>query len=209
MSASPAPTLCGILWSPGSSRPMNRSARSRRAAKGRQSPSMDIAVEVDAEAWEPASAAVEVIRSAVEATLVTVPARCDGAVSVVLTGDDEAAALNLQHSGKAGATNVLSFPAPALPGLPPSEPPPLGDIVLAAGVLRREATEQGIPLDQHLRRLVVHGTLHLLGHDHETEKKAEEMAALEASVLKRLDIGSGGRNHGGTFGAGGAAPFDR
>jgi probable rRNA maturation factor len=170
---------------------------------------MDIAVEVDWEAWGPANAVVEVIRSAVEATLVTAPARCDGAVSVILTGDDEAAALNLQHRGKAGATNVLSFPAPELPGLPPGEAPPLGDIVLAAGVLRREAAEQGISPHQHLRHLVVHGTLHLLGHDHDTEEKAEEMAALEAMVLKRLDIGSGGRNHGGTFGAAGAAPLDR
>jgi probable rRNA maturation factor len=170
---------------------------------------MDIAVEVDSDAWGPGSAAIEVIRSAVEATLLTAPGRRDGAISVVLTSDDEAAALNLQHRGKAGATNVLSFPAPELPGLPPGEPPPLGDIVLAAGILRREATEQGVPPDQHLRHLVVHGTLHLLGHDHDTEEKAEEMAALEAMVLKRLDISPGGRNHGGTFGAGGAAPFDR
>jgi probable rRNA maturation factor len=170
---------------------------------------MDIAVEVDSEAWGPAGTAVEIIRSAVEATLETAPARRDGAVTVVLTDDDEAAALNLQHRGKAGATNVLSFPAPKLPGLPPGEPPPLGDIVLAAGVVRREAAEQGISLDQHLRHLVVHGTLHLLGHDHDTEEKAEKMAALEAMLLKQLDIGSGGRNHGRTSGAGGAAPFDR
>jgi probable rRNA maturation factor len=170
---------------------------------------MDIAVEVDSDAWGPASAAVEVIRSAVAATLETAPTRRDGAVTVVLTGDDEAAVLNLQHRGKAGATNVLSFPAPKLPGLPPDEPPPLGDIVLAAGVIRREAAEQGISPDQHLRHLVVHGTLHLLGHAHDTEEKAEQMAALETRVLKQLDIGSGGRNHGRTFGAGGTAPFDR
>jgi probable rRNA maturation factor len=170
---------------------------------------MDIAVEVDSGAWGPAGTAVEIIRSAVEAALATAPACRDGAVTVLLTGDEEAAALNLQHRGKAGATNVLSFPAPRLPGLPADEPPPLGDIVLAAGVVRREAAEQGISLDQHLRHLVVHGTLHLLGHDHDTEEKAEEMAALEAMVLKQLDIGSGGRNYGRTSGAGGAAPFDR
>jgi probable rRNA maturation factor len=170
---------------------------------------MDIAVEVDQEAWGPAGTVVEVIRSAVEATLETAPGRRNRAVTIVLTGDDEAAALNHKHRGKAGATNVLSFPAPELRGLPPGEPQPLGDIVLAAGVVRREAAEQGIPLDLHLRHLVVHGTLHLLGHDHDTDENAEEMAAVEALVLKRLDIGSGGRNHGGTSGAGNAAPFDR
>src|SRR5262245_49074997 len=183
MSASPAPISCVILWSRGSSKPMNRPARSRRAAKDRQSRVMDIAVEVDAEAWGPAGNTVELIRSAVEATLQSAPAGRGGAVFVILIDDEEAALLNLQHRGKSGPTNVLSFPAPALPGLPPGELPPLGDIVLAAGVVRREAAEQGISLDRHLCHLVVHGTLHLLGHDHETEQKAEEMEALETKVL--------------------------
>jgi len=170
---------------------------------------MDIAVEVDPEAWGPAGTVVEVIRSAVVATLEMAPGRRDGAITIVLTGDDEAAVLNQKHRGKSGATNVLSFPAPQLRGLPLGEPQPLGDIILAAGVIRREAAEQGISLDLHLRHLVVHGTLHLLGHDHDTDEKAEEMAALEAKVLNRLDIGSAGRNHGRTSGAGSAAPFDR
>jgi probable rRNA maturation factor len=170
---------------------------------------MDIAVEVEPGAWSPAGSVVEVIRTAVAAALETAPARRNLAVSVVLTGDAEAAEINLQHRGKPGPTNVLSFPARDIPGLPPDEPQPLGDIVLAAGVIRREASEQGIPVEHHLRHLVVHGTLHLLGHDHETEEKAEEMAAVEAAVLKRLDIGSGERNHGRTSGADGAAPLDR
>jgi probable rRNA maturation factor len=170
---------------------------------------MDIAVEVEPGAWGPVGTAVEVIRSAVEAALETAPIRRNIAVTVVLTGDDEAAELNLLHRGKPGPTNVLSFPARDIPGLPPDEPQPLGDIVLAAGVIRREAGEQDIPVDQHLRHLVVHGTLHLLGHDHETEEKAEEMAAVEAVVLKRLDIRSSERNHGRASGADGAAPLDR
>ena len=170
---------------------------------------MDIAVEVDSEAWgrcrhrcrdhpvRRRGGARPRRRAA------TAPS------TVLLTGDEEAAALNLQHRGKAGATNVLSFPAPRLPGLPADEPPPLGDIVLAAGVVRREAAEP-----RHLPRPAPSPPggswpLHLLGHDHDTEEKAEEMAALEAMVLKQLDIGSGGRNYGRTSGAGGAAPFDR
>jgi probable rRNA maturation factor len=170
---------------------------------------MDIAVEVDSEAWGPAGTTVELIRSAVEATLQSAPAGRSGTVFVILVDDEEAAALNLQHLGKSGPTNVLSFPAPELPGLPPGEPPPLGDIVLAAGVVRREAAERGISLDRHLRHLVIHGTLHLLGHDHETEEKAEEMEGLEAKLLKQLDIGPGERNHGGISDAGDAAPIDR
>ena len=170
---------------------------------------MDIAVEVDSEAWGPACTTIDLIRSAVEATLDAASTRRDGAVFVILTDDAEAAALNLQHRGKTGPTNVLSFPAPGLPGLPPGELPPLGDIVLAAGVVRREAAEQGISLDRHLRHLVVHGTLHLLGHDHDTEQKAQEMEELEAKVLKRLDIGAGERNHGEISGAAGTAPIDR
>ena len=171
---------------------------------------MHIDVEVDHEAWGPPDTAIRIIDAAVQATFDTVPgASRDRAVSIIMTGDDEASDFNQRHRGKAGATNVLSFPARRIPGLPLSEVPPLGDIVLAAGVIRREAAEQGIEVEHHLAHLVVHGTLHLLGYDHETPEKAEEMQALEASALKRLDIAPGERNHGGACGADDAAPRNR
>jgi probable rRNA maturation factor len=171
---------------------------------------MHIDVEVDHEAWGPPDTAVRIIDAAVEAAFDTVPgASRDRAVSIIMIGDDEAADFNERHRGKAGATNVLSFPARQLPGLPPGEAPPLGDIVLAAGVIRREAAAQGITAEHHLAHLVVHGTLHLLGYDHETAEKAEQMQALEAAALKRLDIALGERDHGGACGAHDAAPRDR
>jgi probable rRNA maturation factor len=171
---------------------------------------MHIDVEVDQEAWGPSDAAVRIIDAAVRAALETVSgASRDRAVSIILTGDDEAADLNQRHRRKPGATNVLSFPAREIPGLPAGESQPLGDIVLAAGVIRREAAEQGITVERHLARLVVHGTLHLLGCDHDTDEKSEQMQSLEVVALKRLDIALGERNDGGGSGADDAAPRDR
>jgi probable rRNA maturation factor len=171
---------------------------------------MHIDVEVDQEAWGPSDAAVRIIDAAVRAALETVSgASRDRAVSIILTGDDEAADLNQRHRRKPGATNVLSFPAREIPGLPAGESQPLGDIVLAAGVIRREAAEQGITVERHLARLVVHGTLHLLGCDHDTDEKSEQMQSLEVVALKRLDIALGERNDGEGSGADDAAPRDR
>jgi len=171
---------------------------------------MHIDVEVDQEAWGPSDAAVRIIDAAVRAALETVSgASRDRVLSIILTGDDEAADLNQRHRRKPGATNVLSFPAREIPGLPAGESQPLGDIVLAAGVIRREAAEQGITAERHLARLVVHGTLHLLGYDHDTDEKSEQMQSLEVVALKRLDIALGERNDGGGSGADDAAPRDR
>ena len=67
-------------------------------------------------------------------------------------------------------------------------PPLLGDIVLAEETVRREAELEGKPLDHHISHLAVHGLLHLLGYDHETDEEAEEMEALERRILARLAI---------------------
>jgi len=103
-------------------------------------------------------------------------------VVVLLTSDDALADLNQRFRGKAGPTNVLSFPASANPENH------LGDVALAHGVCAREAAEQGKGLDQHLAHLVVHGVLHLLGYDHETDGEAEAMEALERSILESLGV---------------------
>jgi probable rRNA maturation factor len=103
-------------------------------------------------------------------------------VAVLLTSDEAMAELNQRFRGKAGPTNVLSFPAPANPENH------LGDVALAHGVCAREAAEQGKSLDQHLAHLVVHGVLHLLGYDHETDREAEAMEALERSILESLGV---------------------
>ena len=80
------------------------------------------------------------------------------------------------------------FPHPPDMPVPEGEPRPLGDIVLAHGVIAREAAEQGKTLRDHTAHLIVHGMLHLLGFDHETDDEAEEMEALETSILKGLGI---------------------
>jgi probable rRNA maturation factor len=103
-------------------------------------------------------------------------------VAVLLTSDDAVAELNQRFRGKAGPTNVLSFPASANPENH------LGDVALAHGVCAREAAEQGKTLEQHLAHLVVHGVLHLLGYDHETDHEAEAMEALERSILESLGV---------------------
>ena len=106
----------------------------------------------------------------------------EGSVSILLTDDDTLAELNGRFLGKDKPTNVLSFPAPANPQ------GHLGDIALAHGVCAREAAEQGKTLAQHLSHLTVHGVLHLLGYDHETDGEAEAMEALERTVLEVLGV---------------------
>jgi probable rRNA maturation factor len=113
-------------------------------------------------------------------------------VSVKFTSDDEVRSLNADYRGKDKATNVLSFPMiepDMLAPVPPGGEVLLGDIVLAHGVCEREAAEKGVSVETHASHLVVHGTLHLLGYDHETgEADAEAMEALERRALAALGI---------------------
>ena len=109
-------------------------------------------------------------------------------IALLFTSDDAIAEINAEWRGKDKPTNVLSFPAPADMPVPEGEPRPLGDIVLAHGVIAREAAEQGKTLRDHTTHLIVHGVLHLLGFDHEDDAEADEMEALEASILKGLGI---------------------
>jgi probable rRNA maturation factor len=106
---------------------------------------------------------------------------------VALSSDADVAQLNATYRGKTTATNVLSFPA-AHAFAPVIGRPSLGDLVLAAETVEREAKELGLPRGHHLQHLVVHGLLHLLGYDHETDDEAEEMEALEVRILARLGI---------------------
>lgn len=105
---------------------------------------------------------------------------------VALSDDATVQSLNVRFRGKDKPTNVLSFPALERPGADP--PRALGDIVLAQETIAREAAEQGVAAARHLQHLVVHGLLHLLGFDHETEAEAEEMEGIEIAVLARLGI---------------------
>lgn len=106
-----------------------------------------------------------------------------GMVAVALSSDAAVEVLNGQFRGKAKPTNVLSFPAGE--GAPDGF---IGDVVLAAETVRREAVEQGVPLAHHVQHLVVHGLLHLLGYDHISTADAERMEALEISILSKLGV---------------------
>lgn len=100
--------------------------------------------------------------------------------AIRLSSDAEMQALNAQFRGKDKPTNVLSFPS--------DEPGYLGDIIFARETIEQEAAEQGKSVEAHLQHLVVHGVLHLLGHDHEDDTDAEKMEALEIEILKSLGI---------------------
>lgn len=101
-----------------------------------------------------------------------------------IVDEAEGAELNETWRHKPGPTNVLSFPFEAPPGV---DIPLLGDMVICAPVVAREAAEQHKTLPQHWAHLVVHGTLHLLGYDHLDEAEAEQMEALETQILRSLD----------------------
>lgn len=108
-------------------------------------------------------------------------------ISLVFTDDDDIRTVNEAWRGQDKATNVLSFPAfPLAPGGQPG--PMLGDIVLAEETLRREALDLGIPFDDHLTHLLVHGFLHLFGYDHMTEEEAAVMEGLETRILAELGL---------------------
>ena len=137
-----------------------------------------IEVEIDDEAW---SEILFDVQSRVEAAA-TLALEEAGVVTVSLSDDDTVADLNQRFRDKAGPTNVLSFPAPE------TARPVLGDVILADGVCAREAGEQGKSLSDHMQHLVVHGVLHLLGHDHMDEDEAEIMESRERMILAQLGL---------------------
>jgi probable rRNA maturation factor len=112
----------------------------------------------------------------------------DSEVSVRIVGADEIHALNHEYRQKDAPTNVLSFPAGAVAGLPNDAPQPLGDIVICASVVRDEAEAQGKTLADHWAHMLVHGTLHLLGFDHQTDVEAAAMETLERRILSTHGI---------------------
>jgi probable rRNA maturation factor len=109
------------------------------------------------------------------------PARARGSVTVALVSDRTIRTLNRTYRRKDAATDVLSFPA--------GEPRQLGDVVIAAGVARRQAQRAGHPLQTEIRLLALHGLLHLIGYDHETDNG--RMARLEARLRRRGGLREG------------------
>jgi probable rRNA maturation factor len=114
-------------------------------------------------------------------------------VSLLFTSDAEVHTLNRDWRERDKPTNVLSFPMlerEELEALTLDGPPAmLGDIALAYETCAREAADKGVPLEHHATHLIVHGLLHLAGHDHvDSEEQAEQMEALETAILAKLGI---------------------
>ena len=148
--------------------------------------SIDVGVEAGDWAGEDELAALS--RRAVDAAVTRLGLGDAGSeLSIVFTDNEAMRALNAQWRGKDKPTNVLSFPAfPLSPGDPPG--PMLGDVVIAFETVKSEAELEGKPFDDHLRHLVVHGFLHVLGYDHENDTDAEEMEAAERAILADMGI---------------------
>jgi len=121
-------------------------------------------------------------------------------ICVLACNDARIAELNRRFRGKGMPTNVLSWPAfdlgsnragtmSSAPPAPAGGPPqPLGDVAIALQTTRREAAERAIPLKDHVIHLILHGCLHLLGFDHETDADAETMEGIETRALARIGV---------------------
>jgi len=154
-----------------------------------------VELEIDIEAPWPAADWPELAERAAEAVAGVAPELANSrlSASLLFTSDAEVHGLNREWRDRDKPTNVLSFPMlvrEELLELGPEGPPELlGDIALAFETCRREAAEKGVPLDHHAAHLIVHGLLHLAGHDHEIgDEEAEVMEALETKALARLGI---------------------
>jgi probable rRNA maturation factor len=154
-------------------------------------PALAIALRAQSRQWRAlgdlASLRARVLQ-ATEAALAIAPVQpCDSAeLSLLLTDDKRIRTINRDWRGFDKATNVLSFPA-----APPDRvamSPVLGDIVIAYETVEREALAEDKSLADHFSHLVIHGLLHLLGEDHETEAEAQRMEGLEVAALARLGI---------------------
>lgn len=152
-------------------------------------PHLEIALTVQAGRWPARTALTGLATDAVDAACTELGLRGEGEseLSLVFTDDAAIRQLNARWRGKDRPTNVLSFPASSgWSGGP--VPAMLGDIVLAHETIHREAELDDKPLDHHLTHLIVHGFLHLLGFDHESEPDAARMEDAERRILYRLAI---------------------
>lgn len=130
------------------------------------------------------------IKKAIEMTLDHVDVKSDSEIGIACVDHEESHRLNLEYRGKDKSTNVLSFPSD-IPEevLPLLDARPLGDLVICIPVVLDEAIEQHKTAQDHFMHMLVHGTLHLLGYDHEiSDEDAEEMEALEIEILAKLGL---------------------
>lgn len=149
------------------------------AQRARPAPTIDIVVESPLWRDEPNAAAV--VRRAIGEAAEVTDATAARELAIMLCDDAAMRELNARWRGRPEPTNVLSFPAAAGSAM-------LGDIAIAYETMAREAEAEGKPFADHLAHLAVHGFLHLLGYDHQSEAEAAEMERLEVAILARLGV---------------------
>ena len=157
------------------------------------SEAVSVEVSVHCDAWlaacPDAAGLAETAARAALSRAIGLPAGKSLILGLILTDDAEQRRLNRTYRGRDAATNVLSFAiADQGSARPPGAPVLLGDVVLAFATIAREAAEQDKPLADHLRHLVVHGVLHLLGFDHQGAAAATAMEAREIEILETLGV---------------------
>jgi probable rRNA maturation factor len=136
-----------------------------------------IEVEIDESAW---TVAVADPAGLARQAALAASGGAAGEIAILLTGDEVLRSLNARFLGKDAPTNVLAFPDASADRI--------GDVALAFGVCEREAAEQAKPLGDHLRHLVVHGVLHLLGYDHASDDDAARMETRERQLLATMNV---------------------
>lgn len=150
------------------------------AGQGRNGAAMiDLLIEDDA--WTGALPSAEALAQACQDAACRLEPRLEGEIALLLTDDEAVQAMNLRFRDKDAPTNVLSFPADGPDGF-------LGDIALARETCAREAAEKRISLRDHAAHLIVHGMLHLIGYDHETDGEADAMERRETEILGQLGV---------------------
>jgi probable rRNA maturation factor len=146
-------------------------------------------VVIAADSWQSEPNAEAIVQHAIATASEAADADIGNAeIAVMLTDDATIRTLNKDFRGIDKPTNVLSFPAPEIDRGEDDAPRALGDIAIAYETLKREADEEGKLFTHHLSHLAVHGFLHLIGYDHETDDEAEAMEALEVEILAQLGI---------------------
>ena len=155
---------------------------------------MTLDIVIEDERWQEAGLEA-VAENAVTAALTHAGLAAPGDIVLLACDDARIAVLNAEFRGKPLPTNVLSWPtaerAAATPGQRPDVPAAeedLGDIAIAYDTCRREAEAAGIPLMDHAAHLLVHGTLHLLGYDHQNDADGDLMESLETAILEGLGL---------------------
>ena len=157
----------------------------RKTAPKRRSAAPSIDIQVASPLWQAQPLTEQTVREAIAAAAAAL-STADGEVSILLTDDSAIRALNRDWRGIDKPTNVLSFPAAKTTATAGAKM--LGDIVIAYETLARECDDEDRVFLHHLAHLTVHGFLHLIGYDHQTDAQADAMEGLESKIMTRMKM---------------------